>query len=127
MLAAGISPVYPCHVSARDMRVKPIGTGPFKFELLRQNEIVKLVKNEDYWKEGLPYLDGIEFQIMRDRSTRQLALIAGQVHMSSPGGVSIPLLNQLKTQAPEMQCEISATNLNKIGRASCRERGFQYV
>src|SRR3546814_14984643 len=58
MLAAGISPVYPCHVSARDMRVKPIGTGPFKFELLRQNEIVKLVKNEDYWKEGLPYLDG---------------------------------------------------------------------
>src|SRR3546814_18887681 len=84
MLAAGISPVYPCHVSARDMRVKPIGTGPFKFELLRQNEIVKLVKHEDYWKEGLPYLDGLEFQLRRDRSTRQLALIAGQVHMSSP-------------------------------------------
>src|SRR3546814_10477957 len=32
--------------------------------------------------------------------------------MSSPGGVSIPLLNQLKTQAPEMQCEITATILN---------------
>src|SRR5262249_8144787 len=31
LLASGYSPIYPCHVSARDMRVKPIGTGPFKF------------------------------------------------------------------------------------------------
>jgi len=29
LLAAGWSPVYPCHVSPRDMRTKPIGTGPF--------------------------------------------------------------------------------------------------
>ena len=31
LLASGFSPVYPCHVSQRDMRTKPIGTGPFKF------------------------------------------------------------------------------------------------
>jgi peptide/nickel transport system substrate-binding protein len=31
LLASGYSPIYPCHISARDMRVKPIGTGPFKF------------------------------------------------------------------------------------------------
>ena len=30
MLAAGYSPVYSCHVPGRDMRSKPIGTGPFK-------------------------------------------------------------------------------------------------
>src|SRR5207237_5399766 len=29
LLASGYSPIYPCHVSARDMRIKPIGTGPF--------------------------------------------------------------------------------------------------
>src|SRR5262249_34792460 len=28
MLASGWSPVYPCHVPARDMRTHPIGTGP---------------------------------------------------------------------------------------------------
>ena len=28
LLATGMSPVYPCHVSARDMRTRPIGTGP---------------------------------------------------------------------------------------------------
>ena len=31
LLASGWSPVYPCHVLPRDMRVHPIGTGPFKF------------------------------------------------------------------------------------------------
>src|SRR5262244_1826879 len=29
LLASGFSPVYPCHVSPRDMRTSPIGTGPF--------------------------------------------------------------------------------------------------
>ena len=29
ILAAGYSPVYSCHVPGRDMRTKPIGTGPF--------------------------------------------------------------------------------------------------
>src|SRR6266566_4705930 len=30
-LASGYSPVYPCHVKPRDIRQRPIGTGPFKF------------------------------------------------------------------------------------------------
>jgi peptide/nickel transport system substrate-binding protein len=29
LLASGYSPVYPCHVSPRDMHQHPIGTGPF--------------------------------------------------------------------------------------------------
>ena len=29
LLASGMSPVYPCHVNSRDMRTRPIGTGPF--------------------------------------------------------------------------------------------------
>ncbi len=34
------------------MRTDPIGTGPFKFVELKQNESIKFAKNEDYWKEG---------------------------------------------------------------------------
>src|SRR5262245_37986314 len=30
MLAGGYTPIYSCHVPGRDMRSKPIGTGPFK-------------------------------------------------------------------------------------------------
>ena len=31
LLASNLSPVYPCHVPAKEMRRRPIGTGPFKF------------------------------------------------------------------------------------------------
>ncbi|MFO1087555.1 MAG: ABC transporter substrate-binding protein, partial [Reyranellaceae bacterium] len=37
MLAAGYSPVYACHVPGRDMRSKPIGTGPFKVAEFKRN------------------------------------------------------------------------------------------
>src|SRR6516225_8868542 len=69
LLASGYSPIYPCHVSARDMRVKPIGTGPFKFVEFKQNESIKITRNEDYWKKDRPYLDGIDFTIIPNRST----------------------------------------------------------
>ena len=50
MLASGYTPIYPCHVTAAQMRTHPIGTGPFKFVEMKQNESIKLVKNPDYWK-----------------------------------------------------------------------------
>ena len=39
LLASGCSPVYPCHVPPREMRSKPIGTGPFKFVEFKPNEV----------------------------------------------------------------------------------------
>src|SRR4029077_145498 len=38
MLATGWTPVYPCHVSPAQMRLHPIGTGPFKFVEFKPNE-----------------------------------------------------------------------------------------
>jgi len=45
LLASGFSPVYPCHVSPRDMRNHPIGTGPFKFVEFKPNEAIRLTRN----------------------------------------------------------------------------------
>ena len=68
LLASGVSPVYPCHVSPAQMRQHPIGTGPFKFVEYKPNESVRLTRNPDYWKPGRPYLDGLEFPILCDAS-----------------------------------------------------------
>jgi len=48
LLASGWSPVYPCHVSPREMRSHPIGTGPFKFVEFKPNERIRVTRNEDY-------------------------------------------------------------------------------
>jgi peptide/nickel transport system substrate-binding protein len=78
LLAAGVSPVYPCHVPARDMRNHPIGTGPFKFVAFTPNESIKVARNPDYWKTDRPYLDGIEYTVIRNLSTAVLTFIAGK-------------------------------------------------
>ena len=106
LLAGGYSPVYPCHVSPKKMRTHPIGTGPFKFVSLKQNEHVKFTKNMDYWKEGRPYLDGIEWTIIKSRATRVLAFIAGKFDFTFNVDVTIPLLKDVKAQAPHAVCEL---------------------
>jgi peptide/nickel transport system substrate-binding protein len=113
LLASGWSPVYPCHVSPREMRTRPIGTGPFKFVEFKPNEVVRAVRNPDYWKPGRPYLDGIEWHIIKDVSTRNLTFIAGTFDISSPYGTTVPLLEDVKSQAPHAICELTATNVSR--------------
>lgn len=106
LLASGYSPVYPCHVPPAEMRTHPVGTGPFKFVSYKPNESIKLVKNPDYWKKGLPYLGGIEWTIIPNRSTALLAFVAGQVDMTFPYEVTVPLLKEIKSQSPDAICEL---------------------
>src|SRR6516165_10540828 len=110
LLASGYSPVYPCHIPPRDMRQHPIGTGPFKFLEFKPNERIKLVRNPDYWKPGRPYLDGIEYTIIPNRSTAILAFIAGKFDLTFPYEVTVPLMKDVGTQAPQAVCELVSTN-----------------
>jgi peptide/nickel transport system substrate-binding protein len=112
LLASGYTPVYPCHVSPADMRTRPIGTGPFKFVEFKTNESIKLTRNPHYWKKDRPYLDGIEFTIIPNRSTAILAFIAGQFDMTFPTEVTIPLVKDVKSQAPKAVCEVVPTNVS---------------
>ncbi len=112
LLASGYTPIYPCHVPAADMRRKPVGTGPFKLAEFRMNEGIKLVKNPDYWKPGRPYLDAIEFSIIPDRSTRMLSFVAGKFDMTFPADVTVPLLKNVRRDAPQAQCTMRASGVS---------------
>src|ERR1700760_978900 len=112
LLASGYTPIYPCHVSPAEMRTHPIGTGPFKFVEFKANESIKLVRNPDYWRKGRPYLDGIEFTIITNRSTAILAFVAGKFDMTFPTEVTIPLLKDVKSQAPNAVCQVAPINVS---------------
>jgi peptide/nickel transport system substrate-binding protein len=115
LLASGMTPIYPCHIPPAQMRQHPIGTGPFKFVEFKPNESIKLVKNPDYWKPNRPYLDGIEYTIVPNRATAILAFIAGKFDMTFPYEVSVPMIKDVKAQAPSAICDLvpgnSSTNL----------------
>jgi peptide/nickel transport system substrate-binding protein len=108
-LATGWSPIYPCHVSPRDMRSHPIGTGPFKFVEFQPDEHITVTRNPDYWKKGRPYLDGIEYTIIKDVSTRLLSFIAGKDDIYF--GVTIPQLKDVKKEAPDANCQVVTANV----------------
>ncbi len=110
LLASGYSPVYPCHVSPAQMRQKPIGTGPFRFVEFKPNEYIKVAKNPDYWKPGRPYLDGIEYDIVPNRSTAILGFIAGQFDMTWPYSVTPPLVRDINKQSPDAKCVLATNN-----------------
>jgi peptide/nickel transport system substrate-binding protein len=110
LLASGWAPVYPCHVKAAEMRQHPIGTGPFKFVEFKPNETIKVTKNPDYWKPERPYLDGIEYTILRETASRNLAFFAGKFD-AIPLGVSIPTLKDFKEQAPQAICQVMVGNV----------------
>jgi peptide/nickel transport system substrate-binding protein len=110
LLASGEAPMYPCHVSPRDMRQHPIGTGPFRFVDYKPNQGIKVERNPDYWKPGRPFLDGIEYTIIPNRSTALLAFVAGKFDMTFPNEVTVPLVSDVKSQAPQAICQITPTS-----------------
>jgi len=112
LLASGFSPVYPCHVSQRDMRTKPIGTGPFKFVELQRNVAIKLVRNAEYWKPAKPHVDAIEMSIIDSRSRRILGFVAGEFDMTFDRDITVPLIEDVRAQAPNAVCQLSPTNVS---------------
>ncbi len=114
--------------SGRDMRSKPIGTGPFKVADFKRNESIKLVRNPDYWKKGRPYLDAIDWKIVPNRSTRMLGFVAGEFDMTFDSDVTFPLLEDVKAQKADAVCEARPTNVNaniliNSRRAAVRQSG----
>jgi peptide/nickel transport system substrate-binding protein len=56
-----------------------LGTGPFALEEFRKGEALVLVKNTNYWEEGLPLLDGVTVQLLPDDNARILQLQGGEL------------------------------------------------
>ena len=57
----------------------PVGTGPFSFVSYEPLKGITMAKNPDYWQEGLPYLDSVEFKIMGDGDTSLMELQGGTI------------------------------------------------
>jgi peptide/nickel transport system substrate-binding protein len=113
LIAGGTGAVYPCHVSPERVRRQPVGTGPFKFVDYKPNQYIKLTRNPDYWKPGRPYLDGIEYTVIRSVATAMMGFTAGTFDMAIPYSISIPVMKDVKKQAPSAVCEVTPGTVNR--------------
>lgn len=56
-----------------------VGTGPFKLDSYNPQESVVLSRNENYWQNGLPYLDKVTFKIVASAESAMIELKAGSI------------------------------------------------
>src|SRR4029077_4099787 len=95
------------------MRRQPIGTGPFKFVDYKPNQYIKVTRNPDYWKPGRPYLDGIEYTVIKSVATAIMGFTAGTFDMAFPYSVAIPVMKDVKRQVPAAICEVTPGTVNR--------------
>ena len=62
------APILPMHiyegvddVQTAEANLTPIGTGPFKLDEYVIDDHITVLRNDDYFKDGLPYVDSIIF------------------------------------------------------------------
>ncbi len=63
----------------KDFGRNPVGTGPFRFVQWRENELIELERNPDYFEKGLPYLDKIQINLIKEPTSAVAAVLSGQV------------------------------------------------
>jgi peptide/nickel transport system substrate-binding protein len=69
--------------SADDLRTRGIGTGPFRVEHFAPGEDAsRYVKNEKYWRTGLPKVDGVEVRSIPDPTAQVAAIASGQIDIT---------------------------------------------
>ena len=87
-LASGGLSILPRHVyegtelSKNPANNAPVGTGPFRFGEWKRGSHIELVRNDDYWGDGQPYLDRIIVRYIRDPGARAAAMEAGELHLA---------------------------------------------
>lgn len=74
----------------------PIGTGPFKFERYERGQYIIAVRNPNYWREGLPYLDQIVWRIIPDKAAAAAAIESGQIQLSTYSALALADLDRLQ-------------------------------
>lgn len=94
---------------------RPIGTGPYKFGDYQPGSRITLVRNDSYFKPGLPYLDRVVFSIIPQPNHQVAALQRGEVDYVP---VAAPaLLGQLRA-APNLALKPTVANGN--GALNCQ-------
>lgn len=59
-------------------RANAIGTGPFTVKEWVRDDHITFEKNPNYWRDGMPYLDGIELRYIPDTMVASATLQAGE-------------------------------------------------
>lgn len=63
------------------LSLNPMGSGPFRLEEFKPDDILRVTRNDEYWGE-MPAMQRIEAPVILEDATRVAALLSGDLHIS---------------------------------------------
>jgi peptide/nickel transport system substrate-binding protein len=101
--------VEAARAAGEDAGLAPKGTGPFMIESWSRDDKLVVVKNDDYWRRGLPYLDRITFRPIPDETSRVQSLLTDGIDaMQSLNGQTVRQV--MEAEADGYRAHTSAGN-----------------
>jgi peptide/nickel transport system substrate-binding protein len=111
----------------------PIGTGPFKMKDHQPGATTTVMRNDDYWMEGQPYLDEVIFVQLAESVAQQAALRSGSVDIVNQMGVEtylslrgVPKVRAFSEPTPRHQVMFLSANKTPFTDIRVRE-AFRYL
>lgn len=105
----------------------PVGTGPFMLKEWTKGDRIVLVRNPNYWRKPLPYLDQVTYRPIANSESRFATMLAGGIQINqTPGAKAIlearrnPKLSVFRTEA--LGTYHVMMNMQKGGTADVRVR-----
>lgn len=108
----GTMPIMARHIyegtdfASNPMNQTPVGTGPMRFGEWRAGSFVHLVRNDDYYLEGKPYVDEVFYRFIPDAASRAIAFETGDVDVLTGGALEVHDVRRL--EAREDTCVTTA-------------------
>ena len=67
--------------SVDKIKTVPVGTGPFKYQEWIPGDHLTIVRFDNYWRKGEPYLDKVVIRAIPDDQARMVNLLAGSIDL----------------------------------------------
>lgn len=113
-----------------DMRIKCVGTGPFKLQSAKEGELVVLERNANYWAydnsgNRLPYLKGIRFGFIKDRQSELMTFQSGNLDMMFR--LPVEMIDDIMGDTMKAKAGGSDWELQSVTAMSITFYGFQHM
>ncbi len=88
-------PGYAASAGPDGLALRPVGTGPYKFQKWQRGSKLVLTANPDYWRPGLPRIKRLIYRVIPEVSTRMSELLAGGVDLAA--NIDPDMVDKLET------------------------------
>ncbi|MCO5249393.1 MAG: ABC transporter substrate-binding protein [Chitinophagales bacterium] len=127
LVFAQIYPKEAVDTYGSNMRIKCVGTGPYKLKLMKENEVVFLTKNEKYWKKDelgnqLPFIDNIKVTFIKEKRAELLSFKQNQIDFIYR--LPLDMVDEILTPDGKLKAEYSRFQLQSKSVMAIQYYGF---